>query len=120
MPDLRAAIADHEARWATGATASGITSGGGLGGHLRAPFDDALVREVIMPGVREEMRRAVDERMRPLLAELKARCWYLHPQGIRLSSAVSPLMAVPTLLRAVSRLCLLFGHLVAGTCDARG
>jgi hypothetical protein len=79
---VRAAIADHEARWAAGATSS--EPAGGLGGHLRPPFDDALVREVIMPGVREEMRKAVDERMRPLLAELKARA------GSFISSSLNP------------------------------
>ncbi len=68
---MRAAIADHEARWAAGATCS--SPAGGLGGRLRPPFDDAMVREGFLPGVREEMRRAVDEKMRPLLAELKAR-----------------------------------------------
>ena len=69
---MRAAVADHEARWAAGATSSG-PAGGGTDGRLQPPFDDALVREAVMPGVREEMRKAVDERMRPLLAELKAR-----------------------------------------------
>jgi len=71
LPDVRAAIADHESQWAAGATSS--SPAGGLGGHLRPPFDDAMVQEGFLPGVREEMRRAVDEKMRPLLAELKAR-----------------------------------------------
>ena len=74
LPDVRAAIADHEARWAAGATSSS-PAGALLDGHLRPPFDDAMVREGFLPGMREEIRRAVDEKMRPLLAELKARCW---------------------------------------------
>ena len=77
LPDVRAAVADHEARWANGATSS--SPAGGFGGHLRPPFDDEMVREAFMPGVREEMRRAVDEKMRPLLAELKARAAIISP-----------------------------------------